>query len=231
MSKQSLNARESDGEPYGEYAESDLDIFRGMEGFEESDDSLVALLDDLHEDTLMTLLDDNLFVKELCQHPFDEGEDSIGKYSYNESHSEVEEALSVREYSSHSGQTSSSSEAELRHLEGNKRLRSGSVHEGLLKKAKLDGPDMSTSPSCFNTAFASVIHDHCYTATQEDRRNANTNSDEASNEEGNSSDTGELVRRFCFCRMQSEEPVLCNVGTYEMSTVTHNIMANFRMET
>lgn len=198
MSKQSL----SSGQPYGDCTESDLNIFRGMEGFEESDDSmLVALLDDLHEDTLMTLLDDNLFVKEICQHPFGEGEDSIELQAnyYGESHSEdfdMEEVLSMRECLSLSEETSREclSVTKPHHLEGNKRLRSDSNHENLPKKAKLDRPAKRSLSTGFSTAVASVMHDHCYATIQEDRHNSNANSDEeTSNEEGSSSDTGKVV--------------------------------------
>jgi hypothetical protein len=159
--------------------ESDLYIFKGMEGFESSNDSeLVALLDDLHEDTLMTLLDDNLFVQELCEHPF-QGEDE----QFNPSSASDTPLRSV-DTESNSEQSQPSEYLNSIKLEGNKRLNEN-VQVDSMKRAKLDMSDKQSS------ALASVVHDHCYALLHEDQHNSSANSDEeASNEESSGSDTG-----------------------------------------
>lgn len=207
MSEQSL----SNGETH---SESDLYIFKGMEGFEESDDSaLVALLDDLHEDTLLTLLDDNLFVKELCECPFEGEDESQHNPSLQENsgplcndamysqYLEVDEASVMKQ--SDECENRECPRSVTQHLEGNKRLRNDNIHEITPKKVKLDGSTKQSS------ALASVMHDHCYVSLYEDQHNSNANSDEeTSNEEGSSSDTGKDLNSVTlegivslFCRL------------------------------
>lgn len=163
--------------------EGDLCIFKGLKGFEDSDDStLVALLDELHEDTLLTLLEDNLFAKELCGHPF-EGDDESQEHSplcSMDMESSIDDKKSHRECLSTPKQ----------HCEGSKRLRNDIMQENMSKKAKLDVPAESLP------TLASVMHDHCYASLHDDRDISNSNSDEeTSNEEGSSSDTG---KDFCL---------------------------------
>lgn len=194
MSEQSLGNGET-------CTESDLYIFKGMEGFEESDDAaLVALLDDLHEDTLLTLLDDNLFVKDLCEHPFggenqhnlmSEGNSPLCSSAMYSQNLEVD-ATSVMNQSLRNGECENREclSRVKQHREGNKRLRNDNIHEIVPKKVKLDKSAKQSS-----SALASVMHDHCYASLYEDQHNSNANSDEEnSNEEGSSSDTGKDLK-------------------------------------
>jgi len=168
--------------------EDELNIFKGMEGFEDvrnSDDSvLVALLDELQEETLMTLLSDDLFAKELRSSPF-EGEIEYD-ISCSEESSPIADSIIQDQVNS-----------------GSKRERCNSAPSDTIKRRKVD-----TSPFSHvldhEKALRAVMHDHCYALTFEERlTNTNcheetcedhlssTNSDEeTSNEEGNSSDTG-----------------------------------------
>lgn len=201
-------------ETNGKGSESDLLIFNGMEGFEESDDSTLAdLLDDLHEDTLMTLLDDNLFARELCEHPFEEDGNNVVLQgnSFDMMHSlnlEMDDtSLMIKELLNSGGETDCLKEECLsnveHHREGKKRVRNDSSYENMSKKVKL-AKQSSTPLSKFSTALAGVMHDHCYASMHEEQHNSNTNSDEeASNEEGSSSDTGKHVMSNC---------VLCSIA-------------------
>lgn len=186
--------------------ESDLNIFNGMEGFEDfsgSDDSLlVALLDDLQEETLMTLLSDNLFAKEVCDNPFEKTEEDSNcsdkcNLPWLLDDSPCNENLTVGDSLVKGGPLSS---AEITQysvlLDGSKRERSDSVCGSVLKRVKVDslaeqprGPILDR-----HAAVASVMHDHCYALSCDDHHsplNSNTNSDEeTSNEEGSNSDTG-----------------------------------------
>lgn len=145
----------------------DLCIFKGIEGVDESEESvLVALLDDLHEDTLMTLLDDNLFVKEICEHPFED--------------THVNDPAQT----SFQPEELSNCEQEDLKLRRPKRLQNDSDDLSVSKKVKLEG---SVSPStCNNNALAHVLHDHCYSFGHEGHQSSSNSDEEASNE----SDTG-----------------------------------------
>ncbi len=181
----------------GSVKENDLYIFEGMEGFEDfnpSDDStLVALLDDLQEETLLTLLDDNLLTENdplerinINDFPFRmTEEDSLG----------IETDSLQPEYYS---ENHSSPLASDNLLEKSKRSRKdiATSQDCLIKRARLDNSaDHCSEPiSNYNCALAYVMHDHCYTSTSgQSSRHSNANSDEEqerSNEEGSGSDTG-----------------------------------------
>lgn len=177
MSKQSLGG--------------DLCVFEEIEGFEESDDcALVALLDDLHGDTLLALLDDNLFVKELCEHPFEGADENVpfpGKsFSSPVSNGSGSESSLIRK--SLDGIDESSylrSPSSAKSSEAKKRLRSDSVCGDLLKKARL-GEERSTCVAGYNSALSCVMHDHCYTSACEDHRQSLQNNGNTSNEEESS---------------------------------------------
>lgn len=205
MSDQGLTACEG--------LESDLYIFNGMEGFEEcgsNDSALVALIDDLHDDTLFSLLDNNLFGNELCGSPFEEDKNF---QSANERLPENERPLdmpvccdsdklhaqNVQMVNSFLTRDSSTCAKKYKSVEREcfsddkklKRVRTDGVHEKMTKKVKLENSSVS---QVSNTALTWVMHDHCYVSTREDlhlAHNSSTNSDEeASNEESSSSDTG-----------------------------------------
>ena len=210
--------------------ESDLCIFKGLKGFENSDDStLVALLDDLHEDTLLTLLEDNLFAKELCGHPFEGEDEGHLTLRLDSPLCSVDTESSTDDTKNHGECLSSVRRA----LEGNKRLRNDNMQENILKKIKLDAPAKSLS------TLASVMHDHCYASLQEDRDMSNSNSDEeTSNEEGSSSDTGEdfdlidctwshLYFNSLKGMIQCLPPLLLEVATLLMARLGHWTISSF----
>ena len=155
-------------------ADCDLCIFKGMESVDESEESvLVALLDDLHEDTLMTLLDDNLFVKEICEHPFEDTHvNDLAQTSLDFQPEEL-----------------SNSEQDDLKLRRPKRLQNDIDDQCVSKKAKLGG---SVSPS--NNALAHVLHDHCYSFGHEGHQSSSNSDEEASNE----SDTGEKLLCYLY---------------------------------
>lgn len=192
----------------GEGLESDLYIFKGMEGFEEcgsNDSALVALIDDLHEDTLFSLLDDNLFGSELCGSPFEEKSanerlpnddmpvccDSDKLYAQNV---QMVNSFLTKNSSTEHKSVEKECFSDDKKL---KRVRTDGVHEEMTKRVKLENSSQSQVSN--NTALTWVMHDHCYVSTPEDlhlAHNSSTNSDEeasneeASNEESSSSDTG-----------------------------------------
>lgn len=182
--------------------DGDLDIFRGMEGFEDcngSDDSAIAaLLDDLQDETLMTLLNDDLFVREVCDNPF---EPTHGDSSYSDQGSlfvsDVACSETIQSAGSFVKRNYSGSGVVLTEFsDGNKRIRNDSVQESGQKRLKMESSaeqPRSLMRDC-DATLANVLHDHCYTLSNEACRSpyhSNTNSDEeASNEEGSSSDTG-----------------------------------------
>lgn len=183
--------------------ESDLYIFEGLEGFEElscSDDSiLVALLDNLQEETLMTLLDDNLLGKDLKDDPFDGFDQS--KYDILPAidgcaaevpicHCDSDSKKDLQKISTSFGNDS----CDLRiSCDNAKRQRKDASDSEVLKRIKLD-TSSSESLSRYKLADAALLHvrhDHCYASTLESRCYSSTNSDEETgNEEGSSSDTG-----------------------------------------
>ena len=179
---------------------TDLEIFNGMEGFENlnstDDSSLVALLDDLQDETLMTLLNDGLFVKELCDSPFQSvGQDSM--YSHQEnwfpSDVPVHDSSHVRSISSSTEETVLPARVS-NILDGNKRERVDSSQEKVCKRLKLDSPNEEPKAQDRGTVLANVMHDHCYTSSCEDcvslYQSSFHSDEETSNEEGSGSDTG-----------------------------------------
>lgn len=165
-----------------EHAKSgDLSIFSGMEGFEElspSDDStLVALLDDLKEETLMTLLDCDMFIKDLNT--------PIGSNS-PESDIEYKSPISLMEVSQYAG-------GDLDSCRKTKHTRSETLSSESSKKVKIDDEDPTK-----DFVLASIKHDHCYASTKlfegHVHQSSCSNSDEEpSLEEGSSSDTGNYM--------------------------------------
>ena len=203
MSDQPLNT--------GEGLESDLYIFKGMEGFEEcdsNDSALVALIDDLHEDTLFSLLDDNLFDSQLCASPFEEKffKSAGERLPENEGLFDMSvccdsDKLYAKNVQMVNSFLTRDSSIEHKSVEGEcfsddkklKRIRTDCAHEEMTKKVKLG----SSSESQVSNALTWVMHDHCYVSTREDPHNSSTNSDEeASNEESSSSDTGKEYALF-----------------------------------
>lgn len=161
------------------HEDNDLDIFKGMDGFEglaDDDSILVALLDDLQENTLLTLMGDNLLQDDfqfdesnLCPPPVDSCF-LIG------GHGNLKVDASCR----NSGRSSVSQ---------CKRQRNEQQCEDS-KRLRLNTPatnDLRLNHDAKDTTLMHIMHDHCYAST-------NSNSDEEnSNEEGNCSDTGVYV--------------------------------------
>lgn len=185
------------------HKESDLYIFEGLEGFEElncSDDSiLVALLDDLQEETLMTLLDDNLLAKDLKHDPFDGFDQS--KYDTLPAITDCTAEIPTCRFDSDSKKDlqekafGSDSHNFKISCDSAKRQRKNTRDSEVLKRIKLDTP-CSETLSRYKSADAALVHishDHCYASALDSRCYSSTNSDEETgNEEGSSSDTGNL---------------------------------------
>ena len=166
--------------------ESDLYIFNGLEGFENfsttDDSSIVALLDELQDETLMALLDDNMFTSGSPFGIF--GQDCCDNVS-----------LLVTEKCSGT-QTLESHKKEISDRTKRSRSDSDTNEDSTLKRAKLSSitKQHRNSISSHDHTLACVMHDHCYASTYEDQhslhQSGNNSDEEASNEEGSSSDTG-----------------------------------------
>lgn len=170
-----------------------LCVFEGMEGFDgvslSDDSSLIALLDDLKEETLVSLLDDNLFAKDLSDFSWDsrcrsqtEGQCSRVYSCTDEFLCSRQQPLSVvdpKEY--------------LVSCEDSRDGMDDAADYGI-KKARLDISTNETSDGFeIQHALTCVLHDHSYAteANHQQISSSNSNSDEeASNEEGSNSDTG-----------------------------------------
>lgn len=210
--------------------DSDLHIFKGMEGFENlsssDDSSLVAILDDLQDETLMTLFNDNLFGKELCD-PLGQAciyKNEISLFPSDFPCCEVCMSDSPCCEVHMERDTSSSAEDILRKkIPINKRERVDDVYESMQKRVKLD--ISSEQPRSLvldqHAALACVMHDHCYTLASEDSHSlclSSSNSDEeTANEEGSSSDTGILLLQCVYIYTHT---FLCIKGYDTMSSST-----------
>ena len=176
-----------------------LSIFQGMEGFEgvdiNDDSSLMALLDDLKEETLISLLDDNLLARDLNDFSWEakthhQTEDDL--CSHNKLCSD--EFL----WSRHQVAVGSPDE----YLVDAVSLASSRCDEvedfGVeAKRARLDVRKdeefAGGSKGRREHAVKSVLHDHSYARHTVQRQGSpsNSNSDEeASNEDSSNSDTG-----------------------------------------
>ena len=181
--------------------ESNLHVFSDMEGFEDlnssDDSSLVALLDDLQDETLLTLLNDDLFVRDLCENPFETaGQEYVYSDPGNEESLVQEVPCQEPAYYRDKPICTSTSIEDDKEVSGvvggSKRDRTDTVCGSVQKRLKLD----HQSTNSRDVALANVMHDHCYTSVNEDCNSlcqSNSNSDEeTSNEEGSSSDTGKV---------------------------------------
>ena len=162
--------------------EDDLDIFKGMDGFEDlaDDDSiLVALLDDLQENTLLTLMGDNLLQDDL---QLDESNFSVAPSDENFLPISGDGNLRV-DVSSRNNCKSGASQCKRQRTEpqceDTKRLR--------LDKSATDGLVLNYDSK--DAALMHIMHDHSYASTSSFYSHSNSD-EETSNEEGNSSDTG-----------------------------------------
>lgn len=178
--------------------DDNLCIFEGMEGFEginpSDDSSLIALLDDLQEETLLHLFDDDLFAKDLSEFSLDNHSQNESQYSHN---------IPCPEDSFDAPQLTCCEVNPSDFLVSKDLLHGTNKHSRFelndtadhctSKKARLDCLAEADSTSAHKHTLAYVTHDHCY-ATVKGRHLSpisNSNSDEeASNEEGSNSDTG-----------------------------------------
>ena len=178
-------------------SEGDLHVFKGLEGFEDvcnSDDSvLVALLDDLQEETLMTLLDDDLFSKDLGDNLFNLP--TVDSYTTTDSEKCVLDAHSTCRTTDLGTPVGCIKKSGCVDVNKPKRRRTDAKSTGVVKRTRLEGfPDCARDSDCVDLALAHVMHDHCYASTQEVTYHSGSNSDEETgNEEGSSSDTGKRV--------------------------------------
>ncbi len=172
---------------------SELDnlcLFEGMAGFEDvnvnDDSSLMALLDDLNEETLVNLLDDDLLAKDLSDFSretrYDMETDNQDGYK-----SCTDDFLCSRQ---HPVSVVDPSEYLVTPV-------SNSVFDDLdevasvmcVKKARLDVLEDSDSVEREHAKIC-VLHDHSYATQRSDRQMSSSNSN--SDEEGSNSDTGML---------------------------------------
>lgn len=184
----------------GQHREGDLNIFKGMEGFEDlTDDSiLVALLDDLQEETLMTLMDDSLLVEDIQFK-------GIAESSYTALPSDdrcvTETPICSRDLSSEKSQdvhntflTNGNSREDDPNRFKRQRNDSDSRNPKRVKLEKFTCDSLLKYDST-DAALTHIMHDHCYASALMECNgsvcHSNINSDEETgNEEGSSSDTG-----------------------------------------
>lgn len=183
--------------------ESDLYIFKGMEGFEEfnpSDDStLIALLDDLQEDTLMTLFSDDLLMG-VSEDPFKEGSYSAGQSLQSESPFNIDNDVLYRDIKYCQESNSLEDFSDQRKLKRSKQLRQeGEI--GPLKRPRLNSISEKYILDHEHT-LTCVRHDHSYALPPEDDQSSHLNSpnsdEEVSNEESNNSDAGKALNIQCY---------------------------------
>ena len=180
--------------------EDNLFIFQGMEGFEglnSSDDStLVTLLDDLQEETLINLLDDDFFGKSLSDFSLGNRSRSDDQFCHTLPCTEESLDMCLRSGSVVLSPSDFLVSTELM-CDNDKQSRFELEDSGVctVKRARLDSSIREDTESIFGNehALTCIMHDHCYTIVEGlcQPSSSNTNSDEeASNEEGSNSDTG-----------------------------------------
>jgi len=182
-----------------------LNLFDGMEGFESvdvnDDSSLMALLDDLKEETLVSLLDDNLLARELSDFSWQAKacHQSEGDLCFHNDLCSDEFLWSRHQVSVERPED---------YLVGTARPRCEEVEEvGCIgtKKARLDvrkDEDFAGGggEAKSERAVKGVLHDHSYARQTNQRQESpsNSNSDEeASNEDCSNSDTGKRSQFYC----------------------------------